>query len=287
MKKTLKLSLSLALFLALVIVSCDIVEPPYTEDGGKPPVDTSKYTRNVLLEDYTGARCGNCPRAAKLAASLQEHYGDRLVVVAVHAGYYAKPKGDKYSYDFRTDEGNEYDDFFGISKVGNPNGMISRTDYPTDHIKNEGKWDAAIHQIIDDKPRLIIDLDGEIDTTAMKISVNYDIKYLQDGSPSDNLVILIVEDSVIKYQTDYSKNPPDIPDYVHMHVLRGSFTGAWGNPLNSQGIAKGDEFKNTITYSIPAEKDWVPKNLSVVAYVHDNGNSYEVYQVEKAHLKLK
>ena len=287
MKTLMKLLLYIILISLIALSSCDIIEAPYTEEGNKPPVDTSKYVRNVLLEDYTGHRCGNCPRAAKLAATLSEHYGDRLIVMAVHAGYYAKPKGDKYSYDFRTDESNAYDEFFGISKVGNPNGMVSRIDYPTGHIKSEGKWDAAIQELLALKPRMSLELEGSLDTNKMEISVTYKIKYLQDGSPNDNLVLLILEDSVIKYQTDYSKNPPDIPDYVHMHVLRASFTGPWGTALNPEGIAKDDVFENTLTYKIPADKDWVPKNLSVIAYIHDNGDTYEVYQVQKAHLKLK
>ncbi len=287
MKRLSKLSLYLFAVLVLAFGACDIIDPPYTEESTKPPDDTSKYQRNVLLEDYTGHRCGNCPRAAKLAADLSKQYGDRLIVMAVHAGYYAKPKGDKYYYDFRTDAGNEYDEFFGISKVGNPNGMVSRIDYPTAHIKSEGKWEAAIQEVMETDPKMTIELEGTVDTNKMEITLTYKIKYLEDGSPNDNLVLLILEDSVIKYQTDYTKNPPDIPDYVHMHVLRGSITGPWGESLNPDGIFKDDVFEKTLTYKIPADKDWMPKNLSVIAYVHDNGDTYEVHQVQKAHLKMK
>jgi hypothetical protein len=286
MNKTLKLFFAITFAMSFLLLSCDIVTPPY-EENEKPPVDTTKYKRNVLLEEYTGARCGNCPRAAELAAALHEHYGDRLILMTVHAGGYAKPGGTKYTYDFRTPEGNEYDSFFGNSKAGNPNGMISIIGYPNEHIKNEGAWDGAIQEVIAKKPVMTIDLEASIDTNKMEISIDYKIKYLENGSPNDNLVILIVEDSIIKYQTDYRKHPSDIPDYVHMHILRGSVNGAWGQPLNAQGINKGDEFEDNVKYTIPAEKDWVPKNLSIIAFVHDKGDTYEVLQVQKAHLELK
>jgi hypothetical protein len=286
MKKTVELIFAFTFALTFLLVSCDIVTPPY-EENEAPPVDTTKFKRNVLLEEYTGARCGNCPRAAELATALHEHYGDRLILMTVHAGGYAKPGGSKYTYDFRTPEGNEYDSFFGNSQAGNPNGMISRVGYPNSHIKNEGAWDGAIQEVMAKPASLSIELDASIDAKKMEISVDYKIEYNENSSGNDNLVVLIVEDSIIKYQTDYRQHPSDIPDYVHMHILRGSLTGAWGQPLNAQGISKGDKFEDKLTYKIPADKDWVPKNLSVIAFVHKKGDTYEILQVQHAHLELK
>ncbi len=286
MKNILKSSLAIAFVLSFLLFSCDVISPPY-EEKGKPNVDTNKYKRNVLLEEYTGAKCGNCPSAAELATTLHEHYGDRLVLMTVHAGGYAKPKGTKYSYDFRTPEGDEYDSFFGNSKAGNPNGMISRVGYSQDHIKRKGDWEAAIKNVLSEKAKLVIDLDASYTASSKEISVDYKIEYVANGNANDNFVILIVEDSIIKYQTDYRKHPSDIPDYVHMHILRASINGAWGQPLNAQGINKGDKFEDNVKYTIPAGKDWVPKHLTIIAFVYDKDDSYEVWQVQQAHLKIK
>lgn len=286
MKSLLKFSIILIASISFFLGACDIVTPPYTEEEGPPP-DTSLIHRHVLLAEYTGARCGNCPRAAEKATALHHHYGDQLILLTVHAGPYAKPKGTEYSYDFRTPEGDAYDSFFGNSKAGNPNGMVSRFGYPNNHILNEDAWEGVIQELFQTELKMDIELESSIDTSAREISLHYKIKYLQDGSPNDNLVILIVEDSIVKYQTDYRKDPDDIPDYVHNHILRGSFTGAWGQPLNAAGINKGDEFEDTVVYKIPADKDWVFRHLSLIAFVHDNNESYEIWQVESSVPVLK
>ena len=62
--------------------------------------------RKVLLEDYTGFKCVNCPAAAHEAHLLQEFYGDQMVVMGVHAGYYAEPDGSgNYTTDLTTTTG--------------------------------------------------------------------------------------------------------------------------------------------------------------------------------------
>ena len=44
-------------------------------------------SRNVLIEDFTGQRCVNCPLAAQEAALIQQTFGEgRAIVVALHGG---------------------------------------------------------------------------------------------------------------------------------------------------------------------------------------------------------
>ena len=43
--------------------------------------------RCVLIEDFTGQKCLNCPRAAEVIEQLQKQYGaDTVIAVAIHAG---------------------------------------------------------------------------------------------------------------------------------------------------------------------------------------------------------
>ena len=66
--------------------SCDIIEAPYTEGNIIdtvlcPPQDfvaNTTHIRKVLVEDYTGHRCGECPQAAEIASSLIATYDNRL-----------------------------------------------------------------------------------------------------------------------------------------------------------------------------------------------------------------
>ena len=51
-----------------------------------PPTET---THNVLIEDFTGQRCVNCPTATQKIKELEAEYGDRIIAVAIHCGPFA------------------------------------------------------------------------------------------------------------------------------------------------------------------------------------------------------
>src|SRR5690606_27366869 len=96
-------------------------------------------SRKALLEDYTGHTCGNCPAAAESAHQLAEQYGDKLVLMAVHAGFFSRLKNPDYLTSYTTSVGNDWDGSkgFGVSAVGNPNGMVNRKAYDGSLIQKE------------------------------------------------------------------------------------------------------------------------------------------------------
>ena len=128
---------SLVLLTATMTVSCDKMEQPYISTAAV--VDTAAcpvpdfpaitvHKKRVLLEDYTGHTCPNCPTAGKLARDLKDQYPDQLIVMAVHAGWFARTYPESgvaqlFDYDFRTSAGTEWDAFFGNGNAGNPNGL--------------------------------------------------------------------------------------------------------------------------------------------------------------------
>src|SRR4051812_17310300 len=63
---------------------------------------TSNF-RKVLLEDYTGHQCVNCPRAAEAAETLAIQYGNKLVVLANHVSDFANPNKDPNASAYKED----------------------------------------------------------------------------------------------------------------------------------------------------------------------------------------
>ncbi len=282
MKKYINISVKLLLMLFMIsLFSCDEIEPPYTE---KVPVDTTDKgdtVRKILLEDYTGFKCVHCPTAQDLAKGLDTVYRGRLVLMAVHAGFFADT--DKvHTYNFKTSEGNELDVFFGNSKQGNPNGLINRVGYPNSTVLKSGKWESTIQGLLNTKARLSIKLKANYDKNLNSISVEADLKYNTPSTPNDYLCVYILEDSIVQYQADIRYTPPDRWDYVHNHVLRGSVTGTWGEQLSASAITAGQTFKKTYNYTIPSGKTWRTNKLKIIAFVHDFQNTYEIWQVEEA-----
>ena len=66
----------------LIITSCDIVEGPYLTDEAITPIDTTtnSYVKKVLVEDFTGHLCPNCPDAARELDAIHGIYGDQLMM---------------------------------------------------------------------------------------------------------------------------------------------------------------------------------------------------------------
>ena len=70
-----------------VLSSCDTVN----EENRLIYVKPASVARNVLIEDFTGQRCVNCPNATDEIEHLQQFYGaDTVIAVGIHSGPFAK-----------------------------------------------------------------------------------------------------------------------------------------------------------------------------------------------------
>ncbi|MCX7879043.1 MAG: Omp28-related outer membrane protein [Ignavibacteria bacterium] len=266
----------------VLLNSCDIIKPPYIENNTID--DTTKYSQKILLEEFTGFRCGNCPEAIEIAHSLRKKYPNNLILLSVHSGSYARPTSTR-TYDFRTVIGDELDLFFGCSKAGNPNGMVNRFGYPNKtHILREGQWEPVIKQLLKQKPKIHLGLSVAYNNLTKEIFANVTVKYLEDSSPNYHLCVYLAEDSIVQYQRDDRKVPPDIEDFVHDNVLRDGITSTWGVQLSANNVVKGTTIQREFTYKIPSDKNWRPEKLKVIAFVHDKDNSFQIIQVDEKKL---
>lgn len=267
------------------IVGCDNIDRPYTESPVDPGPDTGKFVKqNILLEDYTGHTCGNCPEAAEIADQISATYGDdRVIVVAVHAGPFALPDKD-YPTDYRTPEGTILDNTFRISRAGNPNGMVNRITRNGRLIIGKDQWSTVVRDLIDDTAKVDLKLQTSYDSATRQITAAVDIEYMTAGTPDYQIVGLLMENGIVGDQTDYRKTPSHIKDYVFKHVMRTHFNGAWGEALSTTDVPKGTKMTKTLTYTIPSDKTWDPKKCDVVVYVHRHSTTKDILQAVKAKL---
>ncbi len=285
MKKTINILAVFAL-VAFVFQACDKIEEPYLRnDGGHEPGDTTgTAVRKVLLEDYTGHKCVNCPGAGLVAHNLKEQYEEQLVVVAVHAGFFAAPNSTGlYTADFRTEAGNEYFDFFQI--IANPNGMVNRFGEGQDRVLGETQWPSAVGAEVAKPPVSAIEITGDYDGVSRVLATSLTIKFLSNLPGKYRVCAMITEDSIIAPQmnNDPSIGPsPDWEDYVHMHMLRGNINGTWGSVITDEDITAGSEYSvQCPDYDIDAE--WDDQQCHIVAFVFDE-DAFEVVQAEEVKL---
>ena len=256
-----------------------------------PPADV---VRKVLLEDFTGHKCGNCPRAAEKITEIlgMPQYADNVIAVAIHGdgGDFNSfnPDDTMFYYDYTTPEGIDLDRDFGVSAKGLPNGLVNRKEYENNLILGHSNWQAAIDQALSEEPAAWVDLHAQYDGTSNKyITIDTRIKMLENYPNPINVNVILVENNIVNWQVDYDANPKRIPNYVHKHVMRynhelenRNLFGTWGVSLSgtNQNI---DEVKR-VTTTLNGT-DWNLDNLYAIAYIYD-ATTKEVLQVNEVHV---
>lgn len=272
----------------LLTAACDVVDAPVPPtkvltvspqetrvlDSIEVITPTEAPVQRVLLEDYTGHQCGNCPRAARKAIELTGQYGDRLVVVATHVGYYARLSPPHYTYDFKTAAGNELNTVFEVDNVGLPQGMINRTPPPNGNSPavSDGAWAGRVADAITQPVEQQLVLTPVYSAATRSLLLKMRAKYLvAKPGQTYRLVLDVLEDSVYRWQVDYSITDPlnshkDDSTYFHRHVLRDSPLGTFG-VLDVKSPQAGQLVDAYIRYELPAE--WNYHHCAVVAYLLD------------------
>lgn len=283
MKKLIQIVLPL--FAILTFAACDKVEGPYKKNNtGGGGTDTT-LVQKVLVEDYTGHKCGNCPRASKALYDLKAIYGDRLIIMAVHAGTFATvfpPGAPYYTYDFRNPVGVELDTDFGISVAGNPNGMVNRREVNGSLIVSSTQWADEVATVLSsaDPVPASITIETTYNSTTRELQAQIDTKIFEDLAGTYRLSVYMLEDSIVNWQKDYDVTPNDVPDYVHREVLRGSMNGTYGDVIT--GTTAGSE--GTYTFNATLGADWNENKMYVLAFLH-NDATREIIQVEQKHVE--
>lgn len=240
--------LSIAI-IALAAVSCDTV----SEDERFGEVTEINKDHKVLVEEFTGQYCINCPLGHEALKGIKKMYGDNAVIVSIHAGGETNAYYDPV-YGLGTPDGDKYAAMWGIQ--GYPSAVVNRT---SGVLTDRALWQGSVFKSAITPPKVKISLEASInDNKTIKIhstlaTTGDDIK--------GKYQIWITEDNFIGFQAN---NNEYIPDYVHNNVYRASANGIGGEEIQLNANAK------TIEHSIEIASNWNADNLKVVAFVYDD-----------------
>lgn len=231
-------------------------------------VKPAEVKKHVLIEDFTGQRCVNCPKATEKIKELQEIYGEEnIIAVGIYGGDfgYTPVSQGHMPYSLTTADGDSYYTTWGVK--AQPSGMIDRA---SGVLSNLTYWTAYTNGLIKMEPTVMIVPTTKYDDRTRNLTVNVEVaglKTLQNA----RLQVWLVEDGIVdmQYMTDGSVNN----EYVHNHVFRATVNDKNGEPIDV--VENGDVKK---TYSINIKDEWKAENMSVVAFVFTNEG---VQQTEK------
>ena len=233
----------------MMLVGCDHISEDERLIYEKP----EPAQRVVLIEDFTGQRCTNCPRATEVIEQLQETYGDAIVAVGIHGGPLGFA-GNAKNIGLATETGNTYYSHWNLEYQ--PIGLINRhapLNYP--------EWAAVVKDELAKPSPLRLSGTSFVEDNSLVIQL---IAEGTDGTVTGKLQVWLLEDGIkaLQLMPDGSANQ----EYIHNHVFRTAVKGIWGEDFS---IKEGEIVEHTFTQAL--EPNWNKEQLSVVAFVYNDG----------------
>ncbi|MDR2684080.1 MAG: Omp28 family outer membrane lipoprotein [Prevotellaceae bacterium] len=243
------------LIISVLVFGCSLIP----ENERTLPTDLSSFKKSVLLFDFTGWSCTNCPDAARIAHNLQQTAGEKLVVVSLHPfnSHWTEPKGN--ALDLRSNAATEYFKFFG-KPAEFPVGTVDFLPYNNKLLIDRTYWTSAIAKRITLDMPLNLEISCRTNKEAQKIVINSKIYAKNETSENYNLILLIIENKIIGAQMDGGSVAAD---YEHNHVLREAINGVWGEPFSVP--AKGNFIEKSVEYQ--ANSSWFLQNCEIVGII--------------------
>lgn len=257
--------------------SCEEVGPNIDIGNGGTTDTGTVQLRNVLIEEFTGVQCVNCPEGSEVIEALKGVHGDRLIPISIHAGFFSNPYPESL-YDFTTPEGDQLEQDLGPVSAF-PAAVINRKIFEgaSGLVVGKNSWAGYIAQDKEIATPVEIGIVKSFDTGNRQLEVTVDLNFVETVSDPLMISVMITEDDVADYQlTPNGKQP----DYVHKHILRGMMTNAGGNPYSNDTNA-GDSGSDVFAMTLPAE--WDESKCEIVAFVHSSV-SKEVLQAYATHI---
>jgi len=250
--------------IAMAMASCDNIA-----EGDRlvyvPPVDVVKH---VLIEDFTGQRCRNCPDATEVIEEIQNQYGaDKVIAVGIYSGPFGKTMAGQL-LPLTTQEGDDYFNALGIE--GQPNGWIDRRG---DLSSNYLGWLTKVEEYMQHKPTVLLEVSNQLDADSRNLTVEVETEGIEDVDNA-KLQVWLVEDNIVSPQILPTGKTNS--DYVHNHVFRKSVNGMGGEAISVKTGVKVSK-----KYSVTLNETWKTADMSLITFVYTNDG---VQQVEKTPL---
>lgn len=162
-------------------------------------------TKHVVIEEGTGAWCGNCPLGILAMENLEKLYGDQVIPIAIHS---ANGQGDIYDYS-------AYTAYLGVSLF--PTGLVNRIDTVyapaissgNDYYFETSEGNKTFHDIakreFENYAVADVCIDKAVyDVESKNIQIMGNVNYALDmNSLNHNIAFVVLEDNLSGKQNNY------------------------------------------------------------------------------------
>ena len=244
---------------ATILTACDSVD----EQDRFIPVEIVPQ-RAILIEEFTGQNCTNCPDGHKAIQDLTSAFGDSVVAVGIHASDLAvnAPLG------FKTATGEEY--YKNAGSPALPTGVINLQTSPL----QVNEWSSQVERLLVVPTPFTVKAEAELDGDMYNIKVAFSSGDDYEGK----LMVWICENNIVRRQLDHGTY---INDYVHNHVFRAAVNDdIWGQPVS---LKKNEPQSLDFSYKIEQSYYWDTDNIYVVAFLYNDAGVAQVTSTPQKH----
>jgi len=221
----------------------------------------------VLIEEFTGAWCGYCPRGAVTLNELIAANEGEVVGIAHHNG------------DAMVNEDGSA--IVSAYAAGFPTGIVNRMYWEDagDFALSDGDWGAKVEKLLNIPTSIGIDVTNEYNESTRELTAELNVNFTSSKSGNYAMHLYLIEDSLsgegtgwdqANYYNDDSSSPffqqgNPIVGFQHRHVVRDVLSATWGDADIIPAENASGEYKKSYTFTVP--EDYKPHHLTVVGFV--------------------
>lgn len=298
MKKTVKIAG--ILFSAFLFYGCKET-PPAIDFSEKVIglIDTTYVTSNIpnavnkmiFVEDLTGVRCNNCPKAAAKIHEIILANPDKVVALAVYPFTLNTLMSPWTGFDtLNTQIADDIFVNFYNSPSAIPAGGVNRKIFNGESSTNisYNKWAGYADEIKTEESPIIVNAKiVSYDSITRKGRISLKVVFAKAQISPVNLTVYLTESKILSKQLMPDGSTKD--DYEHNHVLRKAITNYSGEPLKIDGSTLGNyEAGRTFEkeFEVLIDSKWKSENVGFVILINKfETNNKEVLQAAEIDLK--
>ena len=260
--------LSSLVVLAGLAAGCDNISEDNRYNKVEKPV--VENPRTLLIMEFTGNNCKNCPNGASMVDEIKADDGNgRVISVGLHpyGDINTNPVFSKYTMpelqDLRSDAATAMYDYYKPSGFPSAifNGLASSMS------GSIPEWMQKASEALAQSAAMSISATTDYDAESRKLTVDYAIDFGNTVTKKLSATVWLVENKIMGTQTmpDGKLNL----DYEHNHVLRASLNGNWGEAIGDVFDSDSEVRKSA---SMTLDEKWVAENCQVVVFVYADDN---------------
>jgi hypothetical protein len=248
------------------------------------PTETAQ-TRQVLVEEFTGVKCPNCPEGHAVLRSLLTSFPNGVNIVSYQAYNSAQtePIKDETRSDNRTQAATEISTivFGGIPSL--PTAGIDRESVGGSLLNSRSLWPSITENRTKLAPPVNLTISTAYNAATRQVTATVRMAYTQAVTQPHRLSLAITEGAIV----DAQEYPDSVQlDYEHEHVFRQFVTANTGDDVLKDMATKEAGRVIERQFKFVLNEAYKPENCYLLGFVHyAAGNEKSVLQSAQKKIK--